>query len=424
MNDTPPDDRRDERPSWQRAHEQAAPMMAGRAGPLTDIRVIDLTQALAGPYATMILSDLGADVIKVEPPKGDGTRVIGPYTEADVEHHYGGYYASINRNKRSIVLDLKNAADKAILARLVDTADVLVENYRAGIMDGLGLSYESLRARNPRLVYAAVRGFGDPRSGETPHTYWPAYDVVAQSMSGLISYTGTKDGQRVSAGPSVGDLYPATMMVIGVLGALHHVKVSGKGQFVDVAMMDALMALCESATWRYSYNGEVQPPRGTEHPSLCPFELYAANDGLVAIAAPGEGHWGELCRIIGREDMIDDERFRSSRRRVENREVVREAITAWTGVRTKEEVVDALAGRVPTGPVNDARDLFDSQHVRDRQMLVAVEHAGSDRLVLTPNTPIRFTETQGGVYRRAPKLGEHGEAILAELQEIERRGAE
>jgi crotonobetainyl-CoA:carnitine CoA-transferase CaiB-like acyl-CoA transferase len=409
----------DERPLHQTAHERAAPMLPHRAGPLTDVRIIDLTQALAGPYATMILSDMGADVIKVEAPAGDTTRTIGPYTELDAEHAYGGYFASINRNKRSIVLDLKTPADKEILLRLIDTADVVIENYRAGIMDSLGLSYETLRARKPSLVYAAIRGFGDPRTGETPYTYWPSYDIVAQSMSGLVSYTGTKGGDRVASGPSVGDLYPATMMVVGVLGALHHARATGQGQFVDVGMADAVMALCESATWRYSYTGEVQQPRGTEHPSLCPFELYAAADGWIAIAAPGEGHWAELCRIIGRDDMIDHEDFRSSRRRVLNREAVRESVTAWTGNRTKQEVVDALAGRVPVGPVNDARDLFTSQHVQDRQMLVAVEHKGSGRPVLTPNTPVRYTETQGGVYRAAPRLGEDRDDILEELTRLE-----
>ena len=409
----------DDRLLYLTAHEQAAPMLPGRSGPLTDVRVIDLTQALAGPYATMILADMGADVIKIEAPIGDSTRNIGPHTELDEEHHYGGYFASINRNKRSVVLDLKNNDDKEILLRLVDTADVVIENFRAGIMDGLGLSYESLRARRPSLVYAAIRGFGDPRTGESPYTYWPAYDIVAQSMSGLISYTGTKDGNRVASGPSVGDLYPATMMVVGVLGALHHARATGQGQFVDVGMADAVMALCESATWRYSYTGEVQAPRGTEHPSLCPFELYAASDGWIAIAAPGEGHWAELCRIIGHEEIATLDEFRSSRRRVEHREQVREIITSWTGTRTKQEVVDALAGRVPVGPVNDARDLFASEHVRARQMLVAVDHTGSGRPVLTPNTPVRYTETQGGVYRAAPRLGEHRHEVIAELEAIE-----
>ncbi|MEM7275983.1 MAG: CoA transferase [Actinomycetota bacterium] len=399
------------------AHLRAAPMADGRTGPLADVRIVDLTQALAGPYCTMILADMGADVVKVEPPTGDGVRRIGPHTEVDAAHHFGGYFASNNRNKRSIVLDLKEPDDVEVFLRLVDSADVVIENYRAGVMDGLGLSYEALRERNPALVYGAIRGFGDPRTGAGPYTSWPAYDVVAQSMSGLISHTGTKSGELVSSGPSVGDLYPATMLVAGVLGALHHARATGEGQFVDVGMMDSLVALCESMTWRYTYTGEVQAPRGAEHASLCPFELYDTADGKVAIAAPGDEHWRLLCGIIGRDDMADDDRYRSARRRVMHREEVRAAITAWTGTRSKADVVDQLAGRVPCGPVNDATDLVDDPHVAARQIYVAVDHAGSERPVLTPNTPIRFTETPGGVYRRAPMLGEHSEEIRAELDD-------
>jgi crotonobetainyl-CoA:carnitine CoA-transferase CaiB-like acyl-CoA transferase len=396
-----------------RAHEHAAPMRPGRAGPLADVLVVDLTQALAGPYCTMMLADMGADVIKIEQPKGDGPRLIGPHTEVDDEHHFGGYFASINRNKRSVVLDISTKADQAKLLAMVDKADILVENFRAGVMDRLGLSYETLHARNPKLVYGAIRGFGDPRTGVSPYADWPAYDVVAQAMGGVISYTGSVDN-LVSAGPSIGDLYPATMLAAGILGALHHAQRTGEGQFVDVAMTDSLMALSESITWRYSYTGEVQAPRGTRHPSLCPFEVYETATGGCAIAAPGEGHWAALCSIIGRDDLIADDRTKSSRRRVENREFVRETIEAWTLTRTQEEVVDALAGKVPVGPVLDAPALFASEHVRAREMLVAVEHPGSTRLVVTPNTPIRFTETPGGVYRRAPLLGEHTEEVLAE----------
>lgn len=409
----------DESGAYLDAHERAAPMRSERAGPLSDIRIVDLTQALAGPYCTMILSDMGADIIKVEPPGGDGIRRIGPHTEVDEAHHFGGYYASANRNKRSIVLDLKTDADREILLRLVDTADIVVENFRAGVMETFGLEYEVLAARNPSLVYGAIRGFGDPRSGEGPYTYWPAYDVVAQSMSGLISHTGTKEGERVASGPSVGDLYPATMLVGAILAALHHSQRTGEGQFVDISMMDSLMALCESMTWRYSYTGEVQAPRGGEHASLCPFELYDTSDGQVAIAAPLDKQWNELCRIIDRADMIGDDRYRSARLRVMHREEVRVAITEWTHTRTKAGVVTVLGGRVPCGPVNDARDLAADPHVEARAMYVAIDHPGSDRPVLTPNTPVRFSATQGGVYRSAPRLDEHREEILSELESLD-----
>jgi crotonobetainyl-CoA:carnitine CoA-transferase CaiB-like acyl-CoA transferase len=402
-------------PAHARGHLSAAPMAVGRTGPLADVRIVDLTQALAGPFCTMILADMGADVVKVEPPGGDGVRVIGPHTEVDHEHHFGGYFASVNRNKRSVMLDLTQDADRERLLRLVDTADVLVENYRAGVMDRLGLSYEALHVRNPRLVYAAIRGFGDPRTGAGPATAWPAYDIVAQSMGGLVSFTGTTGGEHVAAGASVGDLYPATLCAVGVLGALHHARTTGVGQFVDVGMMDSIVALCDSMVWRYSYTGEIQAPRGAEHPSLCPFELYHTSDGMCAIAAPGPKHWAELCTVVGREDLIDTDATRSARRRVLNRQLVREAIEGWSTQRSTAEVVEALAGKVPIGPVNNAPMLFSDPHVRERQMLVAIEHPGSERPVVTPNTPIRFGTTPGGVYRRAPLLGEHDDEVFAEL---------
>jgi crotonobetainyl-CoA:carnitine CoA-transferase CaiB-like acyl-CoA transferase len=396
-----------------RAHETAAPMLRERSGPLTDIRVIDLTQALAGPYCTMILADLGADVIKVEPPSGDMSRLVPPFTESDTERHFGGYFASINRDKRSVVLDLKQETDRQRLLALVDEADVLVENFKVGVMERLGLSYETLHERNPKLVYGAIRGFGDPRTGASPLADWPAFDIVAQAMGGLISYTGPPDGDRVASGPSVGDLYPGTMCALGILAALHHAQRTGQGQFVDVAMTDAVMALCESLTWRYSYTGEIQAPRGSAHPSFAPFEVYPTADGFCAIAAPTADQWAFLCGVLGREDLLEDDTMSTPRRRVDNRDRLTEVIVGWTLAKTTAEIVDALRGHVPVGPVNDAPALFASEHVRARRMLVAVEHPGSDRPVVTPNTPIRFTATPSGIHRRPPKLGEHTDEVLA-----------
>lgn len=409
----------DESGAHNTAHENAAPMNPERSGPLADVRVVDLTRALAGPYATMILADMGADVIKVEAPGGDGMRLIGPHTDVDDDHHFGGYFASCNRNKRAIVLDLKNSAeDRETLLRLTDSADLVVENNRAGVLEGFGVGYEVMAARNPKLVYGAIRGFGDPRFGEGPYTHWPAFDIVAQSMGGLVSHTGTIDGQRVASGPSIGDLYPATMMVVGVLGALHHAQVTGQGQFVDVGMMDSIVALCESMTWRYGYTGEVQSPRGSEHASLSPFELYECSDGQIAIAAPGPTHWAALCKAMDRNDMVDDDKFRSARRRVVNRPELCETINAWTRPKTRAEVIELLAGQVPCGPVNDATDLATDPHVQARKMLVAVEHQGSDRPVITPNTPLRFSETPSGVWRGAPRVDEDRAEILAELDDL------
>ena len=401
------------------AHERAAPMSAGPTGPLTGIRIVDLTRALAGPFCTMLLADMGADVIKIEPPESDMARYSDPFLPEDEDRAYGGYFASINRNKRSVVLDLKDPTDRVRLLALVDRADVVVENFRAGVMDRLDLGYETLRGRNPRLVYAAIRGFGDPRTGTSPYADWPAFDVVAQAMGGVVSFTGTAD-EPVVAGPSIGDLYPATVAVVGVLSALHHARATGQGQFVDVAMVDALVALSEAIVWRYSYTGVVQARRGSAHAALCPFAIYATGDGACAIAAPTAKHWELLCGIIDRPDLVDDERTRDNRARVQNSGFVKDVLEAWTTARTTAEVVDALAGTVPVGPVNDAADLFADPHVRSRQMLVAVDHPGAERPVVFPNTPLRFTETPGGVYRRAPKLGEHTDEVLTAGDDRER----
>lgn len=398
-----------------RLHENAAPMDRGRHGPLRDVRVVDLTQALAGPFCTMLLADLGADVIKVENPNGDIPRYGGPFMREDDSRHYGAYFASINRNKRGIVLDLKDAEDRDRLLRLIDAADVVVENFRAGVMDRLGLGWEVLSARNPRLVYGTIRGFGDPRSGRSPYCEWPAFDIVAQAMSGVVSTTGTADGQTVRVGPSIGDLYPATVTALGITAAVHHAKITGQGQFVDVAMYDALVALCEAAVYRYSYTGTVSRPLGNSHPQLAPFDIYPTADGSCAVAAPTPNHWELLCRIMERPDLIDDERTRDNRARIANSEFLHRSIADWTTKRTTAEVVSALAGAVPVGPVNDAADLFSDPHLRARRMLVAVDQPGSSRPGIFPGPPIHLSATPAGVYRRAPILGEHTDSVLAAI---------
>src|SRR5437764_3932873 len=236
--------------------------MAAPERPLHGLRVVDLTRMLAGPYCTMLLADLGADVVKVEPPGGDGTRSTGPFAEDDELRAYGGYFQSVNRNKRSIAVDLKQEAGREVVARLAAAADVLVENFRPGVMERLGLGYESLAEANPRLVYAAVRGFGDPRTGDSPYRDWPAFDVTAQAFGGFMGITGPMPGQPQKAGPGIGDIFPATLAAPGVLAAVHHRRETGRGQFVDVAMYDGVLALCERIVYQHSYAGAVPSQQG------------------------------------------------------------------------------------------------------------------------------------------------------------------
>ncbi len=395
-----------------------------KAGPLAGITVVDLTQALAGPFCTMLLADLGANVIKVEPPQGDMTRFGGPFTREDTEKAYGGYFGSINRSKRSIVLNLKDDADKQILLELVDQADMLIENTRVGSMERLGLGYETLAERNPKLVYGCVRGFGDPRTGESPYAHWPAFDVVAQAMGGLVGTTGlpgidgdsdASSAQVLKSGPSVGDIYPATLLAVGVLAALHHAQRTGEGQFVDVAMYDAILALCEQAAERYSHTGIDAGPTGNGHPVLAPFDIFATNDGWCAIAAPVQTMWPTLCHEMGMPELIEDPRFESNRERVANAPALRSVIESWTAARTTSAVVACLGGKVPVGPVQRMSEIFNDPHVEARDMLPTVQQPDGSRPVQFTGCPIKLTATPSGIQNRAPRLGEHSNEILAEF---------
>ncbi|MGH7815483.1 MAG: CaiB/BaiF CoA transferase family protein [Candidatus Binataceae bacterium] len=383
------------------------------AGPLKGLRVLDLTQALAGPYCAMLLADLGADVIKIEPPRGDMTRFAGPFTPEQKDYDYGGYFASVNRNKRSIVLDLKVDADRDAFIALVKTADVLVENSRAGVMERLGLGYETLAAANPKLVYAAIRGFGDPRTGKSPYAEWPAYDVVAQAMGGLVSVTGLADGTVVKCGPSVADIFSGALAAVGLLAAILHARSGGRGQFVDVAMYDAMLSLCEGAAYWYSYHGIVNRPTGNGHPMISPFDIYPTKDGNCAIAVATDAHWKLLCELIGRPELGNDQRFGSNIMRLGNRAAVNEIMLAWTQSHTNAEIMAALAGKISVGPVNDMAAIYLDPHVAARDMLVEVEQPDGSRPVTLAGEPIKMTATPTGIYRRPPRLGEHTEEIMA-----------
>jgi len=388
--------------------------MTGRTGPLADVRVLDLTQALAGPFCTMLLADLGADVIKVEPPTGDIARPLGPHPADRSSCDYGGYFASVNRNKRSIALDLKQPRDRELFLRLADTVDAVVENARVGVMDRLGVGYEVLHARNPRLVYAAIRGFGDPRTGASPYADWPAFDIVAQSMGGMVGTTGPSGSRGMPAGASVGDLFPGSLTALGVVSAVLAARRSGTGQFLDVAMYDAVLSLCENIVYKYAAEGRVEHPKGYGHPALCPFDVFETADGAVAIAAPTDGQWKALCAAMARPDLVDDERSSNLFQRVANRDFVTEAIVAWTRAHATREVVAALARKVPVGPVNTAADIFADPHAKIRGMLVEVEQPGENPPLTLAGPPIKLTETPSGVYRRPPRIGEHSDEILAE----------
>jgi crotonobetainyl-CoA:carnitine CoA-transferase CaiB-like acyl-CoA transferase len=382
-------------------------------GPLHGMRVIDLTWMLAGPYATMLLADLGADVIKVEPPGGDPMRAVGPFRDDDRLRAFGGYFQSINRNKRSVVIDLKTDAGRGQLHALVADADVLVENFRSGIMERLGVGYEALRETNPRLVYAAIRGFGDARTGASPHLSRPAVDVTIQAMAGLMGITGERPGAPLKAGPGVADLFPAALCAVGVLAASREAAISGEGQFLDVAMFDGVLSLCERIVYQHSYTGEVPTPQGNSHPIFCPFDIFASADGHVAICASDDHQWATLCGAMNARELSLDPRFATADARRANSRECRELVGAWTEAHTTADVTQRLGATIPVGAVQSIAEIFADPHVAARDMLVSVEQPGSAEPVMVAGVPIKLTRTPGGVRRRAPLLGEHTNDVLA-----------
>jgi crotonobetainyl-CoA:carnitine CoA-transferase CaiB-like acyl-CoA transferase len=386
-----------------------------RPGPLDGVRVLDFTLMLAGPYCTMLLADLGAEVIKVEPLHGDLTRHVGPYVAEDELRAYGGYFQSVNRGKRSLAVDLKRPEGQELVLRLVPETDVVVENFRPGVMDRLGLAYETLRQHNGKLVYASVRGFGDPRTGASPYVLWPAFDITAQAMGGFMGITGPAAGTPQKSGPGIGDLFPAALASTGILAALHHAERTGEGQYVDVAMYDSVLSLCERIVYQYSYAGEVSRAQGNTHPLLCPFDVFGASDGHVTIAAPTDSQWRRFCQITGRPELGTDERYSTNAARVRHAGEVRGIVSEWTGERTRAEITAALGGEVPVAPVNGVEDIFADPHVKAREMLVEVDQPGSPRPVTIAGSAIKLTATPSGVRGRAPLLGEHTDAILGSV---------
>ena len=397
-----------------RAHETATAMQDRATGPLVGLRILDVTHAAAGPYGTMMLADLGAEVIKVEPPTGELVRFLRPFTVDDEDKPYGGRFVSRNRNKRSIALDLTDDADREIFLQLVETADGLFENMRAGVLDRLGVGWEVCHQRNPKLVYAAVRGFGDPRTGESPYCDWPAYDAVAQAVGGFVATTGPDEEHPLRTGPAIGDYVPGLMAAFGLLAAVISARETGQGQFVDVAMVDGLMSMSEMSQMQWTYMGVDAKPTGNVVPGVTPFGVYRTSDGHCAVAAPTDPHWVELARVMGREDLVTDDRCATARARSRNREFLDDLIEDWTKDRTAAEVVDALGGKVSVGQVQGPRDWVSDPHVAAREMLVRLDHPHA-RPTVHLNCPIKFTATPAGVYKLPPTLDEDGTALRDEL---------
>jgi crotonobetainyl-CoA:carnitine CoA-transferase CaiB-like acyl-CoA transferase len=392
-------------------------MESKRKGPLEDLTIIDCTRALAGPFGAGLLADMGARVIKVEPPSGDGYRNIPPFLpdhakpheELDAGTDFGAPFAAVNRNKRSVCLDLKNEADKTVFLQLCDQADAVLENLRAGVMDRLGLGYEVIAERNPKIVYACVRGFGDPRTGESPYAHWPSLDAAAQSFGGLVH---ANDGLVT---PAIADIFPGTLMALGVVSAIHSAQRSGRGQFLDVGMYDAMLAFQKSAVAQYGFTGKPNPAGLQRAMTLYPFDLFPAKDGRIAIAVGQPRHWDLLCAAMERPDLMDDERSFSNEARLANVGWVEEQICGWTRNLSRRDIMIKLDGAIPVGPVQTMEDVYIDPHVSARGMLETCEPAGDNPPISLAASPIKFLDTPTSLYQRPPNLGEHNAEVLAEF---------
>ena len=379
------------------------------ATPLADVTVLDLTWVLAGPFASMILRDLGAQVIKVErPPFGDVARTTAPYINNE-----SGYFFSVNRGKKSICLDLKRPEGRDLFLRLAEKADVVMENFTPGTMESLGLGYDALSARNPRLIYAATSGFG--QTG--PERLRPALDIVVQGMGGIMSITGEPGGPPVRPGISLGDIAAGLYTAIGILAALHERQRSGRGQMIDISMLDCQIAIQENAFMRYFATGEAPKPIGTRHPLTTPFQAFPTEDGWIVLALSWgvPNQWELFCATIGRTDLIDDPRFDTpglrTRHHAELEPMLNEALRWRT---TEEWLRDFDAIGLPCGPLNDIPHAADQPQVTARDMLVEVEHPAGFSLKV-PNSPLRLSRTPGGIQGPPPALGEHTDEVLTSL---------
>ena len=378
-------------------------------GPLEGITILDLTWVLSGPFASMTLCDLGAEVIKLErPPWGDIARTTSPFVNDE-----SCYFFSVNRGKKSISIDLRKPEGKDLFLRLAEQVDVVIENFTPGTMDRLGVGWETLRARNPRLVYAAISGFG--QTG--PDREKPALDVIVQGMGGVMSITGEPGGRPVRPGLSLGDIAAGLFAAIGILAALRERDRSGEGQMVDISMLDCQLAVLENAYMRYFALGTAPAPLGTRHPSATPFQAFPTADGYLVIALSwgDENQWQLLCALLGLYEIMDDPRFLTSGLRTRHHAELEPLMNEAFGQRATEAWLAEIEPLgIPCGPLNSIPQAAAHRQVQARGMLVEVTHPRIGTLPLV-NTPVRLSRTPGGITGPSPSVGQHTGAVLKRL---------
>ncbi len=384
---------------------------APEAAPLAGIRVLDLTRVMAGPFATALLADLGAEVIKLEPPAGDGYRQIGPFREGE-----SALFLLMNRGKRSVVLDLKSEAGRAIALDIAAKCDVVVENFRPGVAERLGLGPEDIRARRPETIYARISGFGQ----DSPWSDRPAYDLVVQALSGLMAATGEEGGTPLKAGESFGDLVAGLYASWAILAALLRRTRTGEGAVIDVAMFDTLYALLPTSHALHLYGGAVPRRVGNRHPLSTPFGGFRTRDGHVVIAVLTEGQFARFAALIGHPGIEADPRFGSDSARTENEPALRALIEGWTGARSTEEAVSMLSGAgIPAAPILNIAEAGATEHARSRALVRSLPHArlGGHPVI---GQPVRFDGAVPASATGAPLLGADSEAVLGKLCNLTR----
>lgn len=374
------------------------------AGPLEGIKILSFGRMLSGPYTAMLLSDLGAEVIKVESPgSGDLARFSGPLI-GDIS----SYFLSINRGKKSLTLDLKNKGAQATVFKLVKKADILLENFRPGVMDKLGLGYQAVCEQNPAIIYASLSGFG--QNGH--YAQKPAFDMIAQGMGGVVSITGEPGRPPVRVGYSIGDIGASLFTAVAILAALHERHRSGQGQWIDVAMLDSQVALCENACARYFASGEVPQPLGSRHPLFTPFQVFPTKDGYIVLIAFHDDKWQGFCKAAGKKEWVTDIRFCSNEARLENYDLYLHEMETVMQRKTTTQWLELFeAHGVMCGPVNTIAQVVNDPHILARDMIREVTHAGAGKLKVV-GTPMKFSRTPCTIDKASPGLGEHTEEVL------------
>jgi formyl-CoA transferase len=379
-----------------------------RLGAMEGITVLDLTRVLAGPFSSMILADMGANVIKVEQTgKGADERQMGPFKNGE-----SAYYMNLNRNKKGITLNLKLPQGKEIFKSLVKKADVVFENYRPGTMAKLGLGYDVLKEINPRIIYAAVSGFGQ----YGPYTKRPGYDIISQAMSGLMSTTGWPGGYPTRTGTAMGDVLGGLSVTIGILAALHNRSYTGLGQLVDVALVDSAVASLEIINMIYLTENRLPQRIGNRYESTYPYDSFQASDDLVIIGAGNDKLWKLLCNVMGRPELAEHPDYQRTRDRVQNHVAVKQIVEEWTKTRTVSDVVDGLlAAGIPAAPIYNIGQVAKDPHIAGaREMFVTIEHPKAGEVTLT-GPHIKLSDTKPAIRTPSPNLGQHNEEILSSM---------